>query len=210
MISFQDFSILCWNVRGAVNTAGRRHTRELVKKHNPSMVLLMETHCAFARAEKFWNRLGYEPGAYSDAQGQSGGIWILVERGRNYTISLVDCFHQMVTISIRKGSSVWWCSAIYRSPVPSIRELLWDHMGVIRTTVTGPWLLMGDFNEILMPSEVRGGPFLAHRAQNFARVMDLCGLMDLGSTGLFFTWTRCAVGEIPIFKRLDRALADYS
>lgn len=78
MISFQDFSILCLNVRGAVNVTGRRHARELVKKHNPSMIILIETHCAFSKAEKFWSKLGYVAGAYSEANGHFGGIWILV------------------------------------------------------------------------------------------------------------------------------------
>lgn len=67
---------------------------------------------------------------------------------------------------------------------------------------------MGDYNEILLPYEVRGGSFNSNRARKLAAVMDSCGLMDLGSTGLFFTWTRTAIGEPPISKWLDRALAD--
>lgn len=208
MISFQDFSILCWNVRGAVNTAGRRHTRELVRKHHPSIVMLMETHCTFSRAERFWNKLGYEAGAYFEAQGHSGGIWILVEKGRDFTSSVVDCFHQIVTISIKKGAHIWWCSAVYASPIPSIRDQLWEHLGTLRALVQGPWLLMENFNEILLPSEVRGGTFNMRRAQKLGAAMDNCGLLDLGATGHFFTWTKRANGVPPMSKRLDRAIAD--
>lgn len=138
MISFQEFSILCWNIRGALNPAGRRHTRELVRKHKPSIVILMETHCAFNRAERFWYNLGYEAGAFSEAQGHKGGIWILVERGRNFTVSMVDCFHQVVTISINKGADTWWCSAVYASPTPTIREVLWDYICTRRLMAQGP------------------------------------------------------------------------
>lgn len=200
MICFQDFTILCWNVRGVVNAAGRRHSRDLVKKNNPSMIILMETHCAFSRAERFWTRMGYEAAAYSEAHGHSGGIWMLMAMGSNYDISVVDCWHQMVTISIKKGTQTWWCFAIYASPTPSVRDLLWDHICSLRVTVTGPWLLLGDYNKILLPSEVRGSTFSHTKAQT----------MDLGSTGLFFTWVRRAHGEPTISKRLDRALADCS
>lgn len=210
MICFQDFSILCWNVRGVVSTAGRRHTRELVKKHQPSMIMLMETHCVFDKAKRFWHGQGYEAAAVSEAQGHSGGIWILVERGRNFTVSEVDYFHQMVTVSVKKASHEWWCTVVYASPVPAARELLWDHICSMRSRIQGPWLLMGDYNEILLPSEVRGGPFVTNRSQNFASVLDNCGLLDLGSSGLFFTWSRKANGEPTISKRLDRALADYT
>lgn len=70
MIEFQDFSFLYWNILGAINVAGRRHVRELLKKHNPSIVILVETHCTFDRTEKFWRKLGYDLCGFSDAIGQ--------------------------------------------------------------------------------------------------------------------------------------------
>lgn len=106
--------------------------------------------------------MGYEPSVYSEAQGHFGGIWILVERQQNFIVNVVDCFHQVVTISIKKGN--WWCSAIYASPLISIRDVLWDYLCTLRTNIQGPWLLMGDYNEILLPYEVRGGAFLHGRA----------------------------------------------
>lgn len=172
------------------------------------MVILMETHCVIKKAERFWHKLGYEVGACSEAQGHSGGIWLLVQQKRNYTVSLVDCFHQMVSISIKRGTHIWWCSAIYASPTPAIRERLWDHICSIKPLVTGPWLLKGDYNEVLLPSEVKGGPFLPARAQKLATVMENCCLLNLGSTGIFFTWVRRANGQPTISKHLDRALAD--
>lgn len=120
------------------------------------MVILMETHCEFKRAEKIWNNLGYEPGTYSEAQGHSSEIWILVEKQRNFDVSAVDCFYQVVTISIKQGSNIRWCSAVYASPIPFVRDLLWEYLCTLRTTIQGPWLLMGDYNEILLPSEVCG------------------------------------------------------
>lgn len=209
MIEFQDFSLLCWNIRGPINVVGRRHARELVKKHNPSMVILVETHCVFDRAERFWRKLGYDLGGFSDDIGQAGGIWILVANGRNFSMDVIDVFHQMVTVSIAKGNKKWICSAIYASPIPSVREALWDHMENLRAMLVDPWFLIGDFNEILLPSEVRGGNFLANRAVKFSQVLSNCNLIDLGAKGNLFTWYRNAEGHRPVSKRLDRALSNF-
>lgn len=54
MIEFQDFNVLCWNIRGAVNMEGRRHIRVLVRRYRPAVVILLETQCSFQKASKFW------------------------------------------------------------------------------------------------------------------------------------------------------------
>lgn len=139
MISFEDLRILSWNVRGAMNGAGRRHARELVCMHKPNLVFLVETHCVFKKAENFWNSLGFHGIAISEAPGQSGGIWILLEKASIYSVSVVDMFNQAVWISISRGNRTWYCSAIYASPIPANRELLWSHLQQLRNMIHGPW-----------------------------------------------------------------------
>lgn len=70
-------------------------------------------------------------------------------------------------------------------------------------------MLIGDFNEILLPSEVRGGNFYINRAQKFGDMMDSCNLLDLGFKGPTHTSHRCVNGLKKISKRLDRVLVDY-
>ena len=43
-MDFEDLSILSWNIRGALSLEGRRHAKELVRKHRPLFIFLMETH----------------------------------------------------------------------------------------------------------------------------------------------------------------------
>lgn len=58
MMEFSDFSILVWNIRGAVSGRGRPHTKDLIRKYKPSMFVLLETHAQFEGARVFWRRLG--------------------------------------------------------------------------------------------------------------------------------------------------------
>lgn len=48
-----DFRRVSWNVRGVVSKEGRRHVKEPVRRLNPSVFILLETHVAFAKAEGF-------------------------------------------------------------------------------------------------------------------------------------------------------------
>ena len=63
--------------------------------------------------------------------------------------------------------------------------------------------MLGDFNDILLPSKVLGGSFYPSRATAFANMMDRCRLMDLGLIGGSFTWVRCSNGNGHVCKRLD-------
>lgn len=98
--------------------------------------------------------------------------------------------------------------AIYASPIPSVRKLFWDYLVNPRSNIPDPWLLVGHFNEITSPSEVKGGSFCSNRAAIFNRMIDSCKLIDLGFKGPTFTWHRSVNGYLGISKRLDRALGD--
>jgi hypothetical protein len=58
MNAFNDLSILSWNIRGAVSSDGKRQARVLIRRYNPMLTVLMETHCQFARVANFWQAFG--------------------------------------------------------------------------------------------------------------------------------------------------------
>jgi hypothetical protein len=54
---------------------------------------------------------------------------------------------------------------------------------------TKPWLLVGDFNEILFAHEKEGGkPRRQQQMDSFREALELCGVEDLGYEGDCFTW----------------------
>ncbi|KAL4286719.1 hypothetical protein AHAS_Ahas19G0114300 [Arachis hypogaea] len=97
--------------------------------------------------------------------------------------------------------------AIYASPVPSKREEAWNVLTDFSRNYLGPLLAIGDFNEILLSSEVKGGNFVSRRAERFGALLDECGLIDFGANGSLYTWFRHMQGNRFISKRLDRAVA---
>nr|KYP62012.1 hypothetical protein KK1_016528 [Cajanus cajan] len=89
----------------------------------------------------------------------SRGIKQTSSRGFIKKIDPTTLMGSTLSVTIRKGLSSFVCTAIYASPVPRNREALWSYLREIRIRISTPWLLIGDFNEVLSPNEVRGGSF---------------------------------------------------
>lgn len=71
MECFNNFTILAWNIRGAFGRERKRHIRDLVRLHHPSIFVVFETHGLFAKAAKSWSSLHYKPLIIHEAFGSS-------------------------------------------------------------------------------------------------------------------------------------------
>lgn len=97
-----------------------------------------------------------------------------------------------------------WVTAVYASPIPSLKKYIWDHLGRIANTMQDPWLVGEDFNSILYASEKRGGSSTRSGVCGFFKNwFNTYSLYDLHSHGPKFTWAR---GNL--LKSLDRALCN--
>jgi hypothetical protein len=209
MSAFKDFSILAWSVRGFANKISRNHVHDLAKRYQPEMLILVETHSSFAPSETFWYCLGYEKIDVQEAQGHFGGIWAMKRRGSEFSFTPISTMHQCVNFVVAKGNDKWICSGVYASPTFTIRPLLWDYLEELGKEYDLPWLVIGDFNDILLPREQKGGIFSIPKAELFACNIDKCGLIDLGAFGTNFTWQgHCRDGRI-VHRRLDRGLGNH-
>ena len=161
-----DITIFMWNIRGAVNGRGKRRKKEIVRNLKPSLIILVETHSVFSTVERFWANLGYSLVACEEASGHASGLWIL-SYNQVLQCQIIDSMHQAVSISVGLGERTWILTAVYASPVPAIRSSLWTYLVNMRRIVTQPWILIGDFNEVLLASETKGGCFVHSRARLF-------------------------------------------
>ena len=182
LMELQDYKIIAWNIRGAMSAKGKRHVKELVRKFKLEVFIVLETHTQLNNVKSFWDNLRFSAIGMAEAMGHSGGIWVLANNN-NFQVTVVDIFHQCVSVKIGFGSTHWICSAIYASPTPVTREDLWDYLKNFGASIQHPWLLIGDFNEVLFSSEVRGGNFVQTRADRFAEMMENSQLMEIGAVG---------------------------
>lgn len=77
-------------------------------------------------------------------------------------------------------------------------------MEELKGRFNNPWTLVGDFNDILIPSEQGGEVFLQLRATMFKECLGVYDLVDLEFFRTKFTWKKWCTRGILVTKRLDR------
>ncbi|CAN1124799.1 Putative ribonuclease H protein At1g65750, partial [Linum perenne] len=148
--------------------------------------------------------MGFASSYRADARGFKGGVWVVWDP-LVVTLTIRDSGDQFIHAegSLLDGSK-YFITAVYASPRPTRRVLLWDVLKQIAVGMTSPWAVVGDFNSILSAEDKQGGtPFSRTRNKSFIDTVELCGLMDLPISGPRFTWSRNGLSV-----RLDRALVN--
>ncbi|XP_025617102.1 uncharacterized protein [Arachis hypogaea] len=202
--------ILSWNCRGAASRDFCRTLKEIIRQNNPDIVILMETRCSGRKALSVVNSISMPYHHMEEANGFSGGIWILW-RDPGMNVSFLKSRRQYVHMEIRPNNDrSWFLTAVYASPQEQNRRSLWKELNEIGLNQKGEWLLVGDFNEIADPNEKKGGARTDINAcRRFASWIQNTGLIDIGFVGAKFTWRGPQWNGLErVFKRLDRALSN--
>ena len=205
-------NIIMWNCRGALNPNFHRSVAELVRCHSPTMMIITETRVGGDRAKEITNTLPFDGAVHTDTIGYAGGLWLLW----NYDfvdVSVLAATEQEIhaVIKVRSSTFAWFLSSIYASPRIMEQKILWGNLAQVASLHSLPWLLAGDFNEVLCSEDKFGGlPVNLRRSQLFSNCLDTCGMIDLGFSGPRFTWSNLREFSSLIQERLDRGFANAS
>lgn len=162
----------------------------------------------FSGSQHFWDRMNYTPVAIQEAAGQLGGLWALKHNSSSFLVQILAEMSQCVSLVLSSGSDKWIYSGVYASPARVARNLLWSHLRDICARVDRLWAVLGDFNDILLPSKQRGGSFSHSQAEAFVGVLANCNILDLDFFGSKFTWHGHCRGGRRVFRQLDRGVCD--
>ena len=74
--SFLQFimNIIIWNCRGALKPSFHSHVRELVRVHDPAILVLMETKIGGNKAREISSRLPFDEVVHTETIGYAGGL----------------------------------------------------------------------------------------------------------------------------------------
>ncbi|GLT42706.1 hypothetical protein SLA2020_166920 [Shorea laevis] len=154
--------VISWNCRGAANSEFRRTAMDIKKEHNPAIFVLMETKVAGSRAMEIAQGLGMPRCEIVDADGLAGGIWLLWD-DMQVTIDILNKGAQVIHAMVKVISSpifsnfYWFFYVVYGRPQFDMRSLLWDNLVQFSQNINGPWVAIGDFNDVTSQSEKFGG-----------------------------------------------------
>ncbi|XP_074301287.1 uncharacterized protein LOC141632661 [Silene latifolia] len=100
------------------------------------------------------------------------------------------------------------CTMVYAFNDTIARKDLWSDVSTYSANITGPWLLCGDCNCVLTPTEILGGQTTIEEMEDFQACVDHCALLDSPATGSFYTWNKKQDPSTRVYSRLDRVLVN--
>jgi hypothetical protein len=145
--------------------------------------------------------MGFDHYIFVESDGQSGGLLILWKN--NVKINDKNVCKHYIDVVIEDVVS-WRFTGIYGEPVWGQKHVTCEALRTLHGQAQLPWLVLGDFNEILFNYEKEGGRPRSQRAmQDFDDSLKDCELEDMRYVGDLFTWIRGKFRE-----RLDRGVVN--
>ena len=204
-------NLLSLNCRGCGRPEAVRELCLLVETCRPAVVFLMETRMSEVRARELQRRTGFPNGHVVPAERLSGGLALFWRRGVLVAAQSMSKSHIDVVISCDElGEKHWRFTGFYGEPRKELRKNSWYLLRFLRAQLDLPWLCAGDFNEVLSADEHFGrNQRETLQMVGFQDMVTDCGFLDLGYSGLPFTWDNRQEGNNNVKVRLDRAFGDH-
>ncbi|KAI9111227.1 hypothetical protein K1719_017838 [Acacia pycnantha] len=196
-------------VGGAASKGFAAVLRDLKHRHRLDMVVILEPRVSGIAADRVIKSWGFKHSVRKEAEGFSGGIWILWSL-EDLVVDIVLLEEQFIHCNLALDGMMMAFTAVYASPNEAKRHRIWDILYNTSIETNGPWLLAGDFNEIKTPFEQRGGGRVNEtRCRTFKDWIQDCNLIDIDAHGPFFTWKGPKWNGLDrVHKRLDRCLCN--
>ena len=182
-------TILAWNCRGIGLALAGRILVDEVKAKDPLLVFLTETKTGESKMKGIRNKVKYTQGITVPSDGRSGGLAMMWKEWSD--IRLRSCSNSHIDVEIHEGSTPtpWRATSFYGHLDAGKRFISWQLLDFLKNHNTIPWIVFGDFNEIIWTNEKIG--WLDRDANQMAEFKDClnrCELSDLGFIGQKFTW----------------------
>ena len=170
----------------------------------------METRLGSEMAKEIMDKLPFQGVIHTDLVGFVGRLWFLWDSDRVEVTNLASTEQEIHTlVKVNSFSLNWIFTIVYASSRDRERCMLWNNLNTVTNLHNLPWIIAGEFNELLSNDEKLGGrPISLYRANLFKECLDSCNMVDLGFNSPRFTWTnKHDIGSL-IQERLDRYFAN--
>ncbi|XP_062083463.1 uncharacterized protein LOC133789709 [Humulus lupulus] len=89
-----------------------------------------------------------------------------------------------------------------------LRDQLWLDIQELALKIDEPWMILGDYNEILHQNERVGKRTIMKPSLSLRDCMNTCQMEDLKYSGCFYTWTNKQRPEDRVYSKIDRAMVN--
>ncbi|CAK8532356.1 unnamed protein product [Lathyrus sativus] len=202
--------IISWNVMG-LNKAGKvREISSSLRNLDPAITVLIETRVKKQKVVGIRKKLKMR-GSYMDnyAQHDNGRIWIHWD-DNSRQVEFVASTDQMIHCKVNDANDnfMFWMTAIYAQNQLHHRKKLWQDIEKICANQTGPWMLIGDFNNVMkIEDRIGGNEVTENEYKDLIEMMSKTELYALDHQGDYFTWSNKQEHNA-IYSRIDHMLGN--
>ena len=183
-------NMLIWNCRDALNPTFYDVVNDLIRMHSLVIMIFVETKVSGERARRISKNLDLDGAIFSNSIGLTGGLWVLWNFAQVKISELASTEEEVHVVVTSTAKPPWLLSTIYASPQFAERHLFWENLEYVASFHSVPWVIAGDFNEVLMGDDKFGGSSInIDRALRFQECMDICRMINIGFSGPRFTWS---------------------
>ncbi|KAG7599472.1 Reverse transcriptase domain [Arabidopsis suecica] len=183
-----------------------RRLKGIKETYSPDLLFLIETKNPDDVVLDVAAQLGYEFVKCVSPVGIGGGLALMWKK--TISVCFYDVTPRIIDCKISNKDVSFYFSCVYGHPNRKLRHVLWEKLERISLNRKGPWLMCGDFNEVLHKHEKRGGrPRENWSLVDFRNMVNTCKVSDLPFQGNNMTWAG-KQGSHLVECWLDRAMAN--
>nr|GMD77815.1 ribonuclease H [Ipomoea batatas] len=184
---------------------------DIIRAKRPKIVFLMETFLNKRRMEPIRVQLGFHNMFVVDACGHRGGLVMFWHESVEVEVTGYSSNHIDTVVTMDIGSPRWRFTGYYGYLERARRREAWQMLRNLAGLSSLPWVIMGDYNDLLYPEEKRGRhPHPNWLIAGFSEAVADSGLQDVVFKRNQFTWEKSRGTPDMIEEKLDRILATDS
>ena len=149
--------VISLNCQGLGNQPAVMGLLELWKAEEPYVLFLFETKLDKEEMKRIKVMLNMPNMEVKYCEGRSGGLAFFWKDDVKLTVNPRMLRYNIDVVMSREDSFTWRLTGIYGEPQAGAREKMWKLMTIIHGQSNLPWMVLGDFNEILFENEKQGG-----------------------------------------------------
>lgn len=126
-----------------------------------------------------------------------------------FTVDIRICTSQLIHCLLQtRQKDVFYMTRVYAFNEESRRRELWRDLESIAQKIEIPWLVAGDFNDVMELNERTWRQLQRRTSDHFKICVQNCLLEDIKSTSCLFTWNNKQKWDNRVWAKLDRALVN--
>lgn len=152
--------ISSWNIRGLNDLNKQRVVRKLICDNKLDVLAIMETRVKYSNSEKVMKKIvNHGSWLHNYSRAYNGRIWVWWNTLR-VQLMLITVDDQFMHCKITVDNLAFYCTFVYAYNCAEQRVCLWEKLLTVSGSCSDPWILLGDFNSMLYPTEKQKGGVL--------------------------------------------------